>query len=221
MALVAAFNSLDNELDLLANELRSFAATKSPINAANRFSLVDECLLEGLLSRVWQAWCGFARSCVIGSCAGSMSAFGGVIPTLPDALSDAHVSGAAVKAKNYKANPPYWGSTNALLRVEPTCGDVDILNRILTRLRPANHLQLLAAFSSISSSAKALQLIRNGAAHHNNQTLGDIRTLQSSYLVFRIDHPTHALFWVEPSTRDFLVTFAIDELKVAAQAAIA
>ena len=220
MALVAAFNSLDNELDLLANELRSFAKKNSP-NAANRFSVLDECLLEGLLSRVWQAWCGFGRSCVVGSCAGSMSAFGGLIPALSEALSDHHVSSAAVKAKNYNANPPFWGSTNALLRLEPTWGDVDVLNRILTRLKPANHLQLLAAFSSASSSAKALQLIRNGAAHHNNQTLSKIRNLQSSYLVFRIDHPTHALFWVEPSTRDFLVTFAIDELKVAAQAAIA
>jgi hypothetical protein len=40
-------------------------------------------------------------------------------------------------------------------------------------------------------------------------------------MLFRIDHPTHALFWLEPTTSDFLVTFAIDELKAAAQAAIA
>jgi hypothetical protein len=183
MAIVAAFHTLDNELNALVTELRSFAVSRSPINAANRFSMLDECLLEGILSRVWQAWCNFARSCVIGSCVGSASANGGHIQALPNATSDEHVSGAAVRAKNPRANPPYWGATNILLRVEPTWGDVDVLNRILTRLRPANHAQLLAAFSSIYSSAKALQLIRNGAAHHNIQTLSEIRNLQSSYVV--------------------------------------
>jgi hypothetical protein len=219
VALVPAFHALDKELDLLAGELRSFAASRSPVDAANRFSLLDECLLEGLLSRVWQAWCSFARSCVINSCVGSTSAYGAAIQALSDAKSEAHVSAAAIRAKN-RENPPYWGPTNTVLRVEPTWGDVDILHKILTKLRPNNHVQLLAAFSSISSSAKALQLIRNGAAHHNAQTLSEIRNLQSSYVVFRISHPTHALFWIEPSTSDFLVTFAIDELKIAAQAAI-
>jgi len=50
-----------------------------------------------------------------------------------------------------------------VLRAEPTWGDVDILHKILPKLRPDNYLQLLAAFSSITSSAKALQTIRNGA----------------------------------------------------------
>jgi hypothetical protein len=220
MALVPAFHALDNELDVLAGELRSFAASRSPVNAASQFSLLDECLLEGLLSRVWQAWCNFARSCVVGSCVGSTSAYGAVIQALSDAKSEAHVSGAAIRARN-KANPPYWGPTNTVLRAEPTWGDVDILHKVLTKLRPSNQVQLLAAFSSIYSSAKALQLIRNGAAHHNTQTLTEIRSLQSSYVVFRISHPTHALFWIEPSTSDFLVTFAIEELKMAAQAAVA
>src|SRR5262249_47581188 len=117
-------------------------------------------------------------------------------------------------------NPPYWGGTNTVLRAEPTWGDVDVLNKILTKLRPNNHTQLLSAFSAIYSSAKALQTIRNGTAHHNVQTMNEVRSLQSSYIVFRITHPTHALFWTEPSSNDFLVTFAIDELKVAGQAAV-
>jgi len=220
MAIVAAFHALDNELNALVIELRSFASSRAPVNASNRFSMLDECLLEGLLSRVWQAWCKFGRACVINSCVGSTSTNGVAIQALPDAHSEAHVSAAAIRAKN-KQNPPYWGSTNTVLRVEPTWGDVDVLNKILSKLKPANHAQLLAAFSSIYSSAKALQLIRNGSAHHNSQSLADILNLQSSYVVFRISHPTQALFWLEPTTSDFLVTFAIDELKVAAQAAIA
>jgi hypothetical protein len=219
MALLAAFNALEAELDVLTKELRIFASSNSPLNAAQRFSLVDECLLEGLLSRVWQCWCNFARTCVVGSCVGSTSAYGGVIQALTDAKSEAHVSGAAIRAKS-RANGPYWGATNTVLRAEPTWGDVDVLHRILTRLRPNNHGQLLAAFSSISSSAKALQTIRNGAAHHNSQTMSEIRSLQSAYVAFSISHPTHALFWTEPKTSDFLVTFAIDELRLAAESAV-
>ncbi|WP_143278605.1 hypothetical protein [Bradyrhizobium sp. Y36] len=220
MALSVAFNLLETELDILANELRAFAAENSPLNAPDRFSLSDECLLEGLLSRVWQAWCGFARFCVIGSCEGTTTSAGVLVQALPDARSEEHVSSAVIRA-NSRSNPPYWVSTNATLRYEPTWGDVDVLNRVLTRLRPNNHLQLLAAFSSISSSAKVVQTIRNGVAHHNHQTLKELLNFQSAYIVFRIAHPTHAMFWVEPSTSDFLITSAIEELKVAAQAAIA
>ena len=219
MALVTAFNALDEELDILAGELRSFASQRAPFSAAYRFSLVEECLLEGLLSRVWQTWCSFTRACVVRSCVGTISDYGGPIPALIDAHSEAHVSFAAIRAKN-RATPPFWGATNTVLRVEPTWGDVDVLNKILTRLRPNNHLQLLAAFSTIASTAKALQTIRNGAAHHNIQTMAEIRSLQSSYVVFRISHPTHALFWTEPTSSDFLVTFAIDVLRLAAQAAV-
>lgn len=220
MALSVAFNLLETELDILAKELRAFAAEKSPLNAHDRFSLSDECLLEGLLSRVWQAWCGFARFCVIGSCEGTTTSAGLPVIALPEALSEEHVSSAVIRA-NTKSNPPYWTSTNVVLRYEPTWGDVDVLNRVLTRLRPNNHLQLLAAFSSISSIAKAVQTIRNSAAHQNHQTLNEVLALQSGYIVFRIGHPTHAMFWIEPNTSDFLITSAIEELKAAAQAAIA
>jgi hypothetical protein len=219
VALAATFNTLDVELHILAGELRSFAASRAPLSAASRFSLRDECLLEGLLSRVWQAWCNFARTCIVDSCMGTVSASGATVTALVDAHSEPHVSAAAIRAKN-KQNPPFWGATNTVLRVEPTWGDVDVLNKILTKLRPNNHPQLLAAFSSIYSSAKALQTIRNGAAHRNAQTMAEVSSLQSSYVVFRISHPTHALFWTEPTSRDFLVTFAIDELRVAAQAAV-
>ncbi len=217
MALVAAYNALESELDLLTVEMRAFASRVGPVSASHQFTLLDECLLEGLLSRVWQAWCNFARTSIVHSCLGATTTSGAVLP-LAAAASEAHVSSAAIKAKN-KTNPPFWGATNTVLRAEPTWGDVDVLNKILTRLQPNNHTQLLSAFSSIYASAKALQTIRNGAAHHNVQTMTEVRRLQQSYIVFGITHPTQALFWTEPSTRDFLVTFAIDELKTAAQAA--
>lgn len=219
MSLYAAWTQFSGELDSLSRHLRDFAAAKSPLNSSSHFSVLDECLLEGLLSRVWQAWGNFCRSCVIESCLGTIDGAGVVITALPDATSDAHVSGAAIRAMK-APNPPFWGVTNTVLRAEPTWGDVDVLVKILARLRPNNFTQLLAAFSSGHSSAKALQLIRNGAAHNHVQNLNGIQTLRSAYLVFPISHPTHAMFWIEPGSSDFLVTHAIQDLKDAGLAAI-
>ncbi len=219
MALQAAWTQLSGEFDSLSKHILDFAAVKVIHTSPPRFSVLDECLLEGLLSRVWQAWCKFCRSCVIESCVGTVNGAGVAIAALPDAASEAHVSGAAIRAKT-KPNPPYWGVQNTVLRAEPTWGDVDVLVKVLTRLRPLNCSPLLAAFSSSHPSAKALQLIRNGAAHNNAQNLYDIQALRSAYIVFPIVHPTHAMFWIEPTSSDFLVTHAMQELKDTGLAAI-
>ena len=219
MTLHAAWTQLSSELDLLSSYLRDFAAAKPGLTSASQFSVLDECLLEGLVSRVWQAWCNFCRSCVIESCVGTIVGTGAIIAALPDAASDAHVSSAAIRARQ-RPTPPYWGATNTVLRNEPTWGDVDVLAKVLSRLHPANFVQLLAAFSHGHSSVKALQLIRNGAAHNNAQSLGEILTLRSLYIVFPIGHPTHALFWIEPHSKDFLATRAIEELRDAGFTAI-
>src|SRR5262249_3043553 len=129
-----------------------------------------------------------------------------------------HVSGAAIRAK--KGRPPYWGTPNTALRAEPTWGDVDVLAKVITGLAPGNSSQLLAAFSGGHSSAKALQKIRNGAAHNNPETALEIQALRSAYVVFPISHPIQALFWIVPSSKDFLVTHAIQELKDAGAIAV-
>lgn len=220
MPLDVVWTQFEVELNSLSLHFRDFASKKRSLTASSDFSLLDECILEGLLSRVWQAWNRFCRKCVVESCLGTTDAAGNAIAGLPDAVSEHHVSGAAIHAKK-RSTPPFWGPQNAVLRFEPTWGDVDVLEKILTRLSPTNSVKMLAAFSSGHASAKALQLIRNGAAHDNHETRRDIEALRSTYLVFPILHPTHAMFWVEPSSRDFLVTHAIDELKDAGLAAIA
>ena len=156
---------------------------------------------------------------MIQSCVGTVDATGRVVASLPDALSEGHFSAAAIRAKK-RNNPPYWGSHNTVLRSEPTWGDIDVLIKLLTCLCPGNSANLLAAFSSAHASAKALQVIRNGAAHNHSQNLSEIQALRSSYIAYQIGHPTHALFWVEPNSSDFLVTHAIGELMSMSQAAI-
>jgi hypothetical protein len=212
MALYAAWTQMGTDLDLLATHVRDFAAAKPSLNAPAHFSLREECLLEGILSRVWQVWNSFCRTCVVESCMGTLNAAGLPVTGLPDALSEAHVSAAAIVAKK-KPAPPYWGQTNTVLRSEPTWGDTDVLTSILTRLRPQNSSALLPAISGVHAKAKALQTIRNGAAHNHFQNLAEVQSLRSVYIAFPITHPTHAMFWIAPQSRDFLITDVVSDLK--------
>ena len=156
---------------------------------------------------------------MIESCVGTTNAHGVTIAALPNAATEAHVSGAAIIAKKAQTGP-FWGTPNTVFRYEPTWGDIDVLVKVLTRLRPSNSANMLAAFSSSHPSAKALQIIRNAAAHNHAQNLNEVLTLRSSYIVFPIAHPIHALFWTEPGSKDFLVMHAIDGLRTAGITAI-
>jgi hypothetical protein len=220
MALPAALAQLDKDLDTLANLFRDFAARSPASSAPGPLTLSEECLLEGLLSHAWQAWNTFCRSCVMGSCMGSPDATGAIITAHPQALSEELVAGAALDAKRKGILPTYWGASVTSLRQEPTWGDTDVLQKIVPRLQPNNAAKLVAAFSSIHDRARALQLIRNGAAHNHAENMADILLLQSAYVAFRISHPVQALYWVEPSSGDFLITHALDALKDAALLAI-
>src|SRR3954447_11285595 len=128
MPLEPAFEQLAESLDSLAAHVRDFASSKGSLTLPSDFTFLDECLLEGILSRVWQVWGSFCRQCVMESCIGTISKSGVAILGLPDAVSEAHVSSAAILAK--RGRPPYWGATNTSLRAEPTWGDVDMLANI-------------------------------------------------------------------------------------------
>jgi hypothetical protein len=56
----------------------------------------------------------------------------------------------------------FQGGWLTISTAELVLGDVDVLDRVLTRLRPDNSSQQPAAFSSAHVSARALQLIGNG-----------------------------------------------------------
>jgi hypothetical protein len=221
MPLEAALTEFDCDVATLVQHFRKFAATKPALSSPAAFSFVDECLLEGLLSRAWQSWCTFSRRCVVESCLGSTTSAGLAVPGVHGVTTEAEVSGAA-RAARRNPNPPYWGSApNTELRLEPTWGDVDVLNSILTRLNPSNATQLLAAFSEGHESAKALQAIRNAAAHNHNQSIAEIRRMSSAFIAFPISHPTHALFWITPTSKDFLITHSLADLCDVGAAAVA
>src|SRR5262245_60987158 len=103
MSLVAASAQLTQELDSFLQHLKDFVAQKQTLRSAADFVATDEFLLEGILSRIWQSWCLFCRSCVVHSCLGSVSSAGVAVPALAAATSEWHVSNAAIMAKR-KAN---------------------------------------------------------------------------------------------------------------------
>lgn len=219
MTLYTRWTEFCTELDRLSGHLTDFVSAKPTIASASDFAEKDECLLEGLLSRTWQAWCTFCRACVFESCIGTLDGNGIAIAAHAHATSDGHVSGAAIRAKR-TPNPPTWGNVNTLLRSEPTWGDVDVLATIIPRLAPANQAQLLAAFSAAFRGAKALQLVRNATAHNNAQTIAGVRNMRSGYVVFPVTHPIQALFWTEPTSGELLILWAVEELRDAGLTAI-
>ena len=218
MALYDAWLEFSNELDLLVSEFEIIGCAITWPVSSNSFNLLDECTMEGLLSRTWQAWCSFCRACVIESCLGTVDGNGSLIAQHPSATTDLHVSAASIAAKKKKA--VVWVGQNSILRHEPTWGDTDSLADIVPRLLPMNHLQLSSAFSSAHSSAKALQTIRNAAAHKNAQTMAEVVALMTGFLAYPIVHSTHALYWVEPVSSEFFVISALEDLRDCALSAI-
>jgi hypothetical protein len=47
-----------------------------------------------------------------------------------------------------------------------------------------------------------------------------VHSIRSGYVTFPVTHPIQALYWIEPSSRDFLVMHAVEELRDASLAAI-
>ena len=218
MSLYVDWLRLSDEFDEHVSQLTNFVANRSVFSSAASFTIADECLLEGHLSRVWQIWCNFWRSCICHSCTGTTDGNAVAVVAHHVGATEVEVSSAVIRAK--KNTVPYWQSSNSVLRFEPTWGDADVLATVISRIVPSNHLQLLAAVSSAHSSAKTLQTIRNCAAHTNPQTLSDVKAFSTAYASFPISQAVHALFWVEPSTNDFLIIHAIENLRDSALAAI-
>lgn len=220
MSLLGAWESLYQSLDDLDREIEKHLATRSSaIAGLSDFSLFDECFLEGVLSRSWQAWCLFCRTLICESCLGTTDADGGAVMPHPSALSEAYVSAAAIKAKKQPSAIP-WGGQNTVLRNEITWGDTDVLVSIIPRMLVPKHGQLVAAFSNGHDTVKLIQTIRNATAHNNPQTMADVLGLSSRFVAYPIAHPIHSLFWVNPVTGGYLFRDALTELGETALLAI-
>tara|TARA_R110000868_G_C10740942_1_gene752394 strand:- start:280 stop:741 length:462 start_codon:yes stop_codon:yes gene_type:complete len=151
---------------------------------------------------------------------GTTDGNGIAITPVAGAISEEHVSAAAMHANNKNTPPANWIKTNSILRKEPTWGDIDVLTKIASNLSPSNASQINAAISTVYTTAKDIQIIRNATAHTNHQTILEVRSIMTRYVVFPTNHPIQATLWTVHSTSDFLLANAIEELKMASLSAI-
>lgn len=220
MSLQATFIRLSDDFTLIDNEISIWlGARASPVTSAADISLHEELFCEGALSRYWQAWSQFCRHAICSSCLGTTTAGGIAVGPHPEAHSEGHVSGAARQAKRSPAPP--WGAPNNILRLEVTWGDTDTLATIIPRMGVPRQMELTAAFSQADQSAKALQIIRNAAAHNNIETMATVMSLSSRFISFPITHPIQALFWTQPTTGTYLIQHAARDLLEIAEATAA
>lgn len=171
--------------------------------------------LEGILSDVWQVWGRFCREVTMLSCTGCISQQGAVVPAHYPHRDN--VSFVAWKQKG--GVPPAAVGVNAILRKEPTWGHIDKLLEVIDALGPANAAKLKSAFG-IVPKIEHVRLIRNAAAHRNNQTQQEVLSFQSQYNSFPIRHPLQALLWQDPGNNQILLISRMDDMRVAARNAV-
>ncbi|RYE43855.1 MAG: hypothetical protein EOP24_26815 [Hyphomicrobiales bacterium] len=124
------------------------------------------------------------------------------------------VSYIAWKQKNGIA-PPVLG-VNSILRKEPTWGHVDKLLEVIQALSPANSSVLLSGFGTVPRIDE-IRVIRNAAAHRNQQTQSEVLALGSSYAAHHIHHPVEALLWIDSSSGRTLVQERINDMRIASR----
>lgn len=165
---------------------------------------------EGLVSALWQSWCGFCREVLIGSARAAQSASGAAV-TSPYAAHDemeiAYIAKQIASARNI-------GTIRALAgqHQEPTWGDPSKLTLISAGLGTTNSSQLVSGFGSISKISD-LQLCRNASAHIGSDTLSAVSGARVRYSNTRFRHPSDLMYWVDPHTGGFLWKSWIDEIE--------
>lgn len=209
-SLLTLNKKLEKRLDYLTegfNRAKSVRTTERRIDQVHR--------TEGLLSSLWQSWCGFVRGLIIESVIGADTAMGAGTTSPYSHLTIDQVRTAAAKIS--KGNPipavprPILGHYQ-----EPTWGDIRKATLIVNGLSLSNSNSIITGMG-ILTFGKDVQIVRNASAHLSSDGISDIRNLQLRYLDTSFRHPTDAAFWVEPTTRVDAWAIWIDEYRSSAQ----
>lgn len=174
-------------------------------------------LQEGLISNLWQAWCVFCREIVIASAIGALTK-GGLATTSSYATrSEMEIAFVASKAASRRS----VGIVRPLVgkHLEPTWGDLTKINLIISALNCSNNSSLLSAFGA-ALLIDDLQLCRNTCAHLNSDTLSQLVSAKVRYNDTKFSHPSDVIFWVDPSSRDYLWKSWVDEMYLVTSFAI-
>jgi len=172
---------------------------------------------EGLISALWQSWSNFCREVVFASARGAITS-GGVTTTSPyDTLTDLQLGHIA---RSFARNePPRPGRSLRGQFQEPTWGDLDALNRIVTGATCSNSSSICSALA-LGSAIRDLQLCRNANAHICRETILGVRSTAVRYSAGPLRHPSDLMFWVEPASGSFVWKSWIDEVDLISSHAV-
>jgi hypothetical protein len=171
---------------------------------------------EGLISQLWQSWNLFCRDVVIASSQGALTTGGASTSSIYAHLSDSEL---AFVARKYSRREPV--STFAPLgkHLEPTWGDFSKLNLIISGLRSTNDSKLLTSFG-VAVSINDLQLCRNACAHLNKDSVAKIGSSRVRYNETAFSHPSDFMFWIAPTTGDFVWRYWLEEMELISEFAV-
>lgn len=174
-------------------------------------------LQEGLVSALWQSWCAFCRSTLIGSASGATNASGQKVTSPYTGLSEMEIAFVAKELsqrRQVSAVRSLQGS-----HLEPTWGDLSKANLIVAGINSTNQQPLLRALGA-ALTIKDLQLCRNASAHLNKDRLAEINRAKVRYSETKLAHPSDMIFWVDPATKYYLWKTWVEEMELVAKYAI-
>lgn len=172
---------------------------------------------EGLISNLWQAWNLFCRDIVIASAQGAYTVTGTLTTSPYAGLTEAEIT--YVSSKLSRSQPIGLIQPLRGRHLEPTWGDAAKLNLISVGIRASNSSSLASAFGGVSLISD-LQKCRNACAHLNSETVAEIVAARVRYNQTFLNHPSHMIYWVDPSTRDFAWKAWVDEMMLVAKFAV-
>ena len=169
---------------------------------------------EGLLSGLWQAWCWFSREVVISSALGAVTTAGHSTHSPYAGHSEMEIAFVATQFSRRRS----FTSVRALAGqyLEPTWGDIQKINLIINGLQPTNLNSLQTGFGSVVL-LRDLQFARNCCAHLNRENLFALKTARARFNQTKYIHPSDMMFWIVPTTSDFVWKEWVDEIDAASE----
>jgi hypothetical protein len=171
-------------------------------------------LQEGYASALWQAWSGFCRELLINSTQGTITRLGATTTSPHTALREMEIAYVAKKLS-------YGQPVNTITALdgshqEHTWGDLKKLQLVASGIGCSNANTILTGLSACLR-IEDLQLCRNASAHISRSTIQGVRESRVRYQNTKFKHPSDMIFWVDPTTSDFLWKSWVDEMNLAAE----
>lgn len=170
-------------------------------------------LQEGLISSLWQTWCFFCREIFIGSIKGGVNISGTVVSSPYNLHTEREIIYIAGRFSQGATNTNGMTIKSAAAHSELTWGDAIKLNPIMSSFNPTNINTILSGLGGINLLLD-LQKFRNANAHITAFTINDVKNAQIRYSETKFRHPSDTMFWVDPSTKDYLWKSWIEEMEI-------